>query len=87
MKRILACLITGLFMVGVTGMAQAAGEFQAEGLAKKYDSASKPIPTQVVLDQGSRYIEGMGFPSHAKAMKVVVVKVPNQRDWCCEGLN
>ena len=92
MKKIFTHIVTGLFLVGVTGIAQAQGyyagiDFQIEGPSYNYASENKPItPTVVVLDQGSRYIEGIGFALRTPGLKTLVSKAHDHRDWCCEGL-
>lgn len=81
MKKIFACVITGLFLVGVAGLAQA-DEIDGPTVNKRHVR-----PTIVVLDQGPLYIEGMGFTPRPEGVKTVVPKVAASRDWCCEDMS
>ncbi|MCL7486861.1 MAG: hypothetical protein M8357_01630 [Desulfobulbaceae bacterium] len=86
MRKIIAYTITGLFLAGVTGIAQAADiDFQTEG-PSYIDGSKKPIvPTVVALDQGSRYIEGMSFAPRTEELKTIVPKFSDHNDFCSEG--
>lgn len=92
-KRTIAFITAGLFLVGVIGIAQAAGynareDCSTEGPPYNRDFKQGPIvPTKVVLDQGSRYIEGMGFASHAKEQKTIVSTDSDRYDFCSEGFS
>ena len=94
MKKMLAYLGTGLFLVGVAGVAgvaQAAGclnggDFFIEGPTYNRDCKQSPIIPTKVVDEGHLYIEGMGFAPRPKGPKTVVQKISYERDWCCEGV-
>ena len=93
MKKILAYIVTGLFLIGLTGIAQSAGysyndreDCCTEGPSYNRDFRQGPnIPTKVV-DEGHLYIEGMGFAPRPVGPKTVVPKISYSRDWCCEGV-
>ena len=91
MKKILAYIVTGLFLVGLTGIAQAA-EYNdredccTEGPPYNRDFKQGPIIPTKVVDEGLLYIEGMGFAPRPKGPKTVVPKISYGRDWCCEGV-
>lgn len=87
MRKIIAYTITGFFLAGVTGIAQAADiDFQTEGPSYK-DGIKEPIvPTVLVLDQGPRYIEGMGFAPRTEGVKTILPKFSDHDDFYSEGL-
>lgn len=92
MKTMLACFVTGLILVGVTGIAQSAG-FNAredcctEGPPYNREARQSPIvPTKVVY-QETLYIEGMGFASRTETVKTIVPKVSDRCDYCSEGFS
>lgn len=92
MKKIFAYMVTGLFLAGLTGIAQAAGLndrgdcWCLEGNPYNTDSQQSPIVQTIVVDEGHLYIEGMGFAPRPEGPKTVVPKVSYTRDWCCEGV-
>jgi len=92
-KRMLAYMAAGLILVGVTGLAQAAGynareDCCTEGPPYNRDFKQGPaVPTKVVLDQGSRYIEGMGFAPAAEGPKTIVPRISDRCDFCSEGFS
>ena len=90
MKRMYACLTIGLFLVGATGIAQAAGykagiDFQTEGPSYNYGSKKPIVHTVVALNQDSRYVEGMGFAPRDNGQKTSLSKVSDYCDFCSEG--
>ncbi len=95
MKRMTTYMATGLLLIGVTGIAQAEGYYydaredcSTEGFPYNRDFKKDPIvPTKVVLEKGSLYIEGMGFPPRAERQKTIVPKVLNHYDFCSEGFS
>ena len=92
MKKMLACIATGLLLVGLAGVTQAAGynareDCCTEGPPYNRSMEGPAIPTIVVLDQGPLYVEGMGFEPRPQGPKTVVPKVAKERDWCCEDMS
>lgn len=92
-NRTFAFITAGLFLVGVIGIAHAEGynareDCNTEGPPYNRDFRQGPaVPTKVVLDQGSRYIEGMGFASGAKEQKTIVPIASDRYDFCSEGFS
>ncbi len=93
MKKMVALMATGIFLVGVTGIAQAAGYYNAredcctEGPSYNRDSKQGPIvPTKVVY-QETLYIEGMGFPPRPQGPETVIPIVSDRCDYCSEGFS
>jgi hypothetical protein len=71
---------------GLSGIAQASGiDFQTEGPSCSDGSQKPTFPTKVVLDQGPRYIEGMGFAPRTEGVKTIVPKFSDHNDFYCEG--
>jgi hypothetical protein len=92
MKKILTCIITGLFMVGAIGVTQAAGynareDCCTEGPPYNRDFKQGSDISTIVLDKGHPYIEGMGFAPRPKGVRTVVPAVSDSRDWCCEDMS
>ena len=90
MKRMLACLATSLFLVGLVGIAQAAGrDFCTEGPDYRRDYKERQIvQTKLRCTQGrSLYIEGMGTGSCAKGIKTIVPIASNPSDFYSEGFS
>lgn len=92
MKKIFAYIVTGLLLIGSTVIAEAANyntreDCCTEGPPYNREFQGPAISTIVVLDQGSLYIEGMGFAPRPKGPKTIVPKVAKERDWCCEDMS
>lgn len=94
MKRMLACLASSLFLVGLVGIAQAAGRdngigFCTEGAAYKRDYKERQIVHTELrpVQGGSLYIEGMGASSHNKRIKTIVPIAYKPSDFFSEGFS
>ena len=92
MKKILAYIVTGLFLVCLAGTVQAAGyndreDCCTEGFPYNRDFKQGPIIPTKVVDEGHLYIEGMGFAPRPKGPKTIVPKISYSRDWCCEDMS
>jgi len=95
MKGLLAYTVIGLFLACATGLSLAADYYynasedcNTEGPPYNREYKKGPaIPTRVVLDQGSRYIEGMGFAPCVEGKKTIVPVISKSRDWCCEDMS
>ena len=95
MKRMLACLVTALFLVGLVGIAQAAErdnsiDFCLEGAAYKRDFKERQIVHTELrpVQEGSLYIEGMGTSSRDKEIKTIVpIAANNPGDFFSEGFS
>ena len=95
MKRMIACVATGLFLVGVAGIAQAAGrssgiDFCTEGPGYERDFKEKQIvhtKLRRVDQEGNLYIEGMGTYTLNKGIKTIVPIADKSFDFCTEGFS
>ena len=88
--RMIVYMATGVFIVSIIGIAQAAGLnnpgdcWCLEGPSATHDSKQSPVITKVV-DEGPLYIEGMGFAPRDQEPRTIVPKISDRCDWCSEG--
>lgn len=94
MKKMLGTLATVLFLIGLVGIAQAAGhdngiDFCLEGPAYIHDGkVMKIVQTKLrPVQEGSLYIEGMGTSNRDNEIKTIIPIADNRLDFSTEGFS
>ena len=93
MKRKLACVATGLILVGLTGIAQAQCNcrevFYTEGPSYKWNTKQITIVNKSVecIDAESFYTEGMRVTPCVKGQKTIVITDTTTADFFTEGIS